>query len=101
MDKPKPTINQNIMPEMRIIPNPLERVVDLVQRSVKFWGSVIRNTNVPLRESDHYIGSHFTDPLATPLDAPTSLTPSVPLEGGWDDMGTYYTAPEQSNGTSR
>lgn len=95
METPKPSINQNPMPEIRIVPSPVEalgqakdRVVDLVQRSVKFWRSVVVNTNVPLCESSYYTREHFTDdPLATP-DTPYHQ-PSIT---GWDSEGRYMSS---------
>lgn len=86
-------INRNPMPKMEVLPPGVERVFDVVQRSVKFWRRVILNTNVPLRESSHYVREHFVDdPLATPAEVPTSLEAQLPLEGGWDDCGRYMNA---------
>jgi len=47
--------------------HPLERL----KQATRFVGSIVRNTNVQLCESDHYIREHFTDePVQPPVTQP-------------------------------
>jgi hypothetical protein len=52
-------INRNPMPEFHVLPKPVEAVIEGATRVGKFLGAIVFNTNVPLRESDHYVREHF------------------------------------------
>lgn len=53
--------------------HPLERL----KQAAHFVGSIVRNTNVQLCESDHYVREHFTD---APVQQPQGLPPAQQFE---------------------
>lgn len=86
----RPNINQNPFPRMNVVPDSVERLFNLAERAWKYGRSIIKNTNVQFLPTEPLArGDHPPRGASAMLDAALDA-PRLPIEGGWDDMGCYY-----------